>query len=111
MTKEQINIAIAEALGWRHREGGMWYCPDGSTVPETLIPNYTTDLNAMHEVENQIAASLEDTYEFWLRDLTKTSALAIRRSFIGECFDLAHATALQRAEAYLRTIGKWNEKD
>lgn len=118
MTKEQINIAIAESQGWsvfhRNDKGEIksWKHPDGSIWQEPWVPlRFTEDLNAMHEVEGQIAANLEDLYEFWLRDLTKTSALAIRRSFIGECFDLAHATAAQRAEAYLRTIGKWNEKD
>lgn len=109
MNTRDIRIAIAESIGWRYLEGGMWHHPDGSTVPEILIPDYCNDLNAMHEVENRINAQQEDLYEFWLGEITKTSSLAIRRSFVGERFNLAHATALQRAEAYLRTIGKWNE--
>lgn len=74
------------------------------------LPDYLNDLNAMHEVEN----TLNDhnaRYDY---------ATALARVTIGEEFDdegfspngfgyfaVLQATAAQRAEAYLRTIGKW----
>ena len=108
MTPEQINIAIAKAQGWRHREGGMWYCPDGSTVPETLIPNYYNDLNAMHEVWCSLT---EKQHQYFRRELQFVIAEAGDNNIPhkGPCHSVCNATALQRAEAYLRTIGKWND--
>ena len=106
MTKEQINIAIAEEQGWRHREGGMWYCPDGSTVPETLIPNYTSDLNAIHEAEKSITdpRKMLDYFNHLSR-YNDPDARSIQDSF-----NIITATTAQRAEAYLRTIGKWKDE-
>ena len=92
-------FAIAESVGWRHREGGMWYHPDSSTVPETLIPDYLNDLNAMHEVERNLDNNKYETYEDMLDIL-------VRRTGVNR---LTSATAAQRAEAYLRTIGKWKD--
>jgi len=119
MNTRDIRIAIAEANGreWTmedHLQSGYHSWQDfadqcGNEVLDDELPNYCNDLNAMHEVENRINAQQEDLYEFWLGEITKTSSLAIRRSFVGERFNLAHATALQRAEAYLRTIGKWKD--
>lgn len=109
-------IAIAESQGFtpfkRNEDGSVksWKGPDGSVWQEPWAPcNYLEDLNAMHEVESKMDLSLHDYYEFWLGEITKTSALALRRSFVGERFMLAHATAAQRAEAYLRTINKWKD--
>jgi len=108
MTKEQINIAIAESLGWHHREGGMWYCPDGSTVPETLIPNYCNDLNAMHEAWCSLTLWQHQAFRHELQ-----AAIAYAQEdeepHKGPCHSVCNATALQRAEAYLKTIGKWND--
>lgn len=138
MNPIEQQIAIAQAQGIVERGGGpvgIYYQDDNGNgdnyyiVPPDWVfygrgplpyrdmdgtlykplPDYLNDLNAMHEVEKTIDPSLYDLYEFWLGDITKTSALAMRRSFIGERFTLAHATASQRAEAYLRTIGKWKE--
>jgi hypothetical protein len=90
MTKEQQRIAIAEACGWKEEDfGPSWYqsC--------TKMPDYLNDLNAMHEAEkvldyNQLR-EMEDSVSF---------------QFAVYPF---HATATQRAEAFLRTINKWEE--
>jgi hypothetical protein len=57
-------------------------------------PDYCNDLNAMHEAEKVL--TFKD-WEFYCDELGG--------SFQG----CAHATARQRAEAFLRTLGKWEE--
>lgn len=93
MTNEQINIAIAEACGWkgnlidRDMEGNLW--------PRD-IPSYCNDLNAMHEAEKMINTDeLFEEYYLALYDATLSTIWPV-------C-----ATARQRAEAFLRTLGKW----
>lgn len=116
MTKEQINIAIAESLGWHHFIINDEYGNDRALRPGeefvmgcffTDIPNYTTDLNAMYEIEKSITdpRKMLDYFNHLSR-YNDPDARSIQDSF-----NIITATAAQRAEAYLRTIGKWNEKD
>jgi hypothetical protein len=90
MTREQQRIAIAEACGWKtgYRDPEAWH----------PLPDYLNDLNAMHEAEK--AMNNNDWWKF-VEHLTNIcgggTALGIS------------ATASQRAEAFLRTIGKWEE--
>jgi hypothetical protein len=67
------------------------------------LPDYLNDLNAMHEAEKMLTESQSAQYE---------RRLMGSRSFVGAAeFWIYHATAAQRAEAFLRTIGKWeNDK-
>ena len=109
MTKERINVAIAEALGKRLRPCG---CGCGTAVEvfsdnsTCAIPNYTSDLNAMHEAENSVVFRAEYgeglKYSQTLRRITESDRSTERWQW--------NATAAQRAEAFLRTIGKWEEE-
>ena len=94
MTDDEINASVAEACGWtkvniKHRSGKS---PGATYVGTQFIPNYCNDLNAMHEVEKTLTAKGFEDY-------------------LMELFYFIHepilATARQRAEAFLRTIGKW----
>ena len=106
MTPEQQRTAIAEACGWvkdftyeDFYTGELkqaWTTPDGHGVVE--IPNYVFDLNAMHEAEKVLSIAQRKGNEGYLHNL-----------FVSSTWDLAHATAAKRAEAFLRTIGKWEE--
>ena len=96
MTDQQINAAIADECGWTgvnaaHRSGKA---PRADYVGVEFIPDYSTDLNAMHEAEKTLTAKQFEDY-------------------LMEFFDVIHepmlATARQRAEAFLRTLGKWEE--
>jgi hypothetical protein len=78
---EQQQVAIEEACGWT-----VWSCG---------VPDYLNDLNAMHEAENSLTTS----------QMTTMSQYLHRK--IGVLWGFA--TAAQRAEAFLRTIGKWKE--
>ena len=92
MTNEQINIAIAEACGWGNDdiERGYALCQFSESVP-----NYCNDLNAMHEAEKVLSDKQCQTMNDLLWDMMNG------RKFLWQ------ATARQRAEAFLKTIGKW----
>ena len=98
MTDEQINATIAKELGWTqveaiHRSGRA---PGATYVGREFIPDYCTDLNAMHEAEESLAGDL------WIGYVNKLADIE------GSLFGI-RATARQRAEAFLRTLGKWEE--
>ena len=97
MTPEQQQLAIAEACGRVQRADGFWF-PAGKYYGSAGIPDYLNDLNAMHEAE-KVLVRLQ-----WVSYLRRLQTL---------CDESVswpiHATASQRAEAFLRTIGKWEE--
>jgi hypothetical protein len=97
MTPEAQRIAIAKAcekwpLGW-----------PSSHISETerlsSVPDYLNDLNAMHEAETAFGNCEIEWHKY--------AAILLR------CIEphrhAIHATAAQRAEAFLRTLGKWEE--
>lgn len=117
MTIEEQRIAIAEFCGWtkivmvasnEHND----YVPIGVRPnysdfpnPDTYdVPDYLHDLNAMHVAEKQ--APLQ--YWLTLGELTAPPE-PVEHTVELRIKQVAHATAAQRAEALLRTIGKWKE--
>jgi hypothetical protein len=105
MTDQQINIAIAESLGWA--EISDWKAaginglhPSGQWTE--VIPNYTSDLNAMHE------AMLLHPRKELLRSFLYLEVLEDPKNTANEP---AWATAKQWATAYVRSIGKWIDND
>lgn len=108
MNKVEQRLAIAKSVGWRRREGGMWYCPDGSTLPEDQIPDYLNDLNAMHELERNMTDA--DFFRYSLQIESMAKILGPTGRWITDNQRILYSTtAAQRAEAYLRTIGKWKD--
>jgi len=113
MTKEQQRIAIAEACGWTKVIGGLqprgdstpkwWRCPKGRELRS--IPDYLNDLNAMHDAEKTLSEKRIRSYAFTLAQVLDTSPTVD----LDDQFLNIHATAAQRAEAFLRTINKWEE--
>lgn len=118
MTEEEQRIAIAEACGWMRGafidEAGNsvgWEKKTGSGFWWTdVLPqrhtDYLNDLNAIHDAEKVLTSLVQQqTYISRLRQLTDPqSPDAYSQGFL-----TAHATAAQRAEALLRTIGKWKD--
>ena len=130
----EINLAIAEACGWKARHNS--HKCDGTTIfrcgtcglghsncygggrgavsfscsvspccDEAVPPDYCGDLNAMHDAENWIIANKSSLWLF------QDYAQNLRKNFQTLGLDgYIHATARQRAEAFLRTIGKWKEE-
>jgi len=89
MTDEKINAAIAKACGWK----GCSRCSDPECA-YNFMPNYCNDLNAMHQAEETLPDGDLWTMKY---NLPLQGGLEFR------------STARQRAEAFLRTLGKWEE--
>lgn len=112
MTNEEQRIAIAKACGW-HRCGphpntnslvGFPKDVEPSMDDWEVVPNYLNDLNAMHKVEKVL------TFEQWSKyvDHLIDSSEAIEDIPI-RGYESIHATAAQRAEAFLRTLNLWKD--
>jgi hypothetical protein len=102
MTDDQINQRIAEACGWTQIQS----CTCWDDVLRGKAPNenrlkhiedYCEDLNAMHEAEKALTPQQTDKY-------VTTLCLEVQ-----PIPSLHNATARQRAEAFLRTLGKWED--
>jgi len=97
MNDSEMQIAIAEACGWKlHPKNDYIVIPPNSpnsVQPRHTLPDYLNDLNAMHEAEKSLLET-EDwiCYHDELRDMI---------------FPVWHATARQRAEAFLKTLNLW----
>lgn len=113
MKPEAQRIAIAEACGWKELPiGGLWQFRDTDKYaqcnPENhhcfQLPEYTTDLNAMHEVEKAIAADKWADFLCELRAVVCESADEVINSDPETVWCMVHATAAQRAEAFCRAL-------
>jgi hypothetical protein len=113
MNKELQRIRIAEACGWREiQNGDAWDTPIG--IPVTMLkkdnwrnmepfyelPQYLHDLNAMHEAEKVLTKPQQNKFILELDAIDGGD---------GDYFDIAHASAAQRAEAFLRTLNLWEK--
>ena len=99
MKPEAQKIAIKEACGWRPDSRGLgWLSPQGCYDPE---PDYLNDLNAMHDAEKVLSRGV---------GYHQSCGFGLYRTALAEVCDEQHpidATAAQRAEAFLRAVGKW----
>jgi len=83
MTDKQINEAISK----------ITHCDEHWMLPRI----YTHDLNAMHEAEK------------WLSPIDREYYIDTLGDMFDNAWELALASARQRAEAFLRTVYKWEE--
>jgi len=111
MSDEEQRIAIAEACGWEMASGTMRGQPVGIHPDEIdsatafdyrLIPDYANDLNAMHEAEASLSFADQRKYGRALKSVLDASPDSPDHDW--------HATARQRAEAFIRTFGTWKEE-
>jgi hypothetical protein len=109
MTDEQINVAIAEACGWKKPARKTVLNEKGFFVTQHAqsAPNYCNDLNAMHEAEELSVINLHD-YGMHLYQIVVPLETRVFVKNDPNVY-IWHATARQRAEAFLRTLGKWEE--
>lgn len=110
MTPDKQRIAIAEACGWT-RAKSKGFIMDGWTradedhrrfVVDSKMPDYVTSLDAMHEAEKTLREPQRTEYMNCLYDW------AFATQGDSEWAQVT-ATATQRAEVFLRAIGKWEE--
>lgn len=110
MTDTEINIAIAEACGIiSEDQWGPLYKTASGWVRD--CPDYCNDLNAMHEAERYSNMHYDQS---WAKTIVGIALRESDRHFARtDGWDLlmlvSSLTAHQRAEAFLRTIGKWEE--
>ncbi len=112
MSPEQQRIKIAEACGWESVKYGPEWCRS-----ETKMPNYLNDLNAMHEAEKVLTEKQSTLFDSALltiqgfnRDIDFVDEDGkAADDFVKLVKALRHATAAQRAEAFLRTLNLWEE--
>jgi len=103
MKPELQRLAIAEICGWNWR-------PVGDTVewlkPKPFSPpHYLESLDAMHEAEKILRGEQQMRYSIELIRVVDPKSLdAYYLTFLA-----IHATPIQRAEAFLRAIGKWTD--
>ena len=105
MTQEQKQIKLAEAEGWE--VVGFTICrvrPDKNGDPElepiAPIPDYFNDLNAVHELEEELDDSQKMLYVAKLSQILSPSKFP-------QSFRILHATAEQRCEALGLTLNLW----
>ena len=111
MSDKQINIAIAEACGWKYVNNET-HAPDGSFwwSKELEIPDYCNDLNAMHKIFLTLPTGSHITFGRHLQEVCGEGLVGYVPSYpedFARLTRIAHATAAQRAEAFLKTINKW----
>lgn len=115
MKHHRYNQLIAEYCGWSniHPSGRL----DGQLVGYSMrpvlgefeeVPDYWNDLNAIHEAEKKMIFSLRWLY---YRNLISICSRGLDGypNVLVHATECIRATASQRAEAFLGTIGKWEE--
>jgi hypothetical protein len=99
MMDEQINTAIADSIGGKRETeyGPLYSSPEGWTCN---CPNFCGDLNAMHAAEGHLSRA-----DRQFMGAVLVTVLNRRPEYVPAW----RATARERAEAFLRTVGKWEE--
>lgn len=116
MDYERQRIAIADYCGWNgvkiYFDSNKWWGRNPKSKYSDLVPDYPNDLNAMHDAEKSLTEKQWKKYPVWLAKViagtqNKSRANGTRVYVPQSC--LLAANAPQKAEAFLRTIGKWEE--
>ena len=96
MIAEKQRIAIATACGWT---ADSWCLTPSGWVFADAAPDYLNDLNACHEMEKVLDIVVErGDYWDYLSSIT------------GGEVEMIYATAAEKCEAFLRTLGLWEEQ-
>jgi len=104
MTNQQINIAIAELCGWTeisHYTQAVdgWYGYEPEDGPHSQVPDYCNDLNAMRKAMLTLTNKQGFGFLWYLNDM----------GFVGGDWELLTLDSQVLAEAFLKTLGKWEE--
>jgi len=123
MSDSELRIKIAELCGIQNaarklaaqneREQMAFY--NDRVSPTPTVPDYLNDLNAMHEAESYAGEHLFDADQWaeYAKNVERahdTAQLSFHRGgtdsddFWYDVTELIHATARQRAEAFIKTI-------
>lgn len=101
MSPEKQRIAIATACGWT---ADSWCLTPSGWVFADAVPDYLNDLNAMHEAEEVLMEKGVNAWWSYVAFINRHNS----RQFGTET--AVHATAAEKCEAFLRTLGLWEEE-
>ena len=112
MTQEKQRIAIGIACGWQNVTPvvvqNVTHQGDDRTVgissDSGWVPDYPNDLNACHEMEKVLMEKGVNAWWSYVAFINRHNP----RPFGTET--AVHATAAQRCEAFLRTLGLWEDE-
>lgn len=106
MSEEEINIAIAETSGLGRCQNSKMPIDEywASLKDCGFLLNYCGDLNAMRKARSRIPVALRDLYMNWISRIVERERRMATINWL-----VLDATAIQHAEAFLRTLGKWKE--
>ena len=127
MSPEKQRVAIGIACGWKSptlpevaalqegwsTSGQHWLSPAGVLRPAHHMPDYLNDLNACHETEKVLTYEQKEQFVFWMNHIHPSADIHhsdTQKDFRLEVFSLVHSPAPQRCEAFLRTLGLWEEE-
>ena len=120
MTKEKQRQLIAEHCGFSDFSEKLEWEDDyedsrqvlvmrgrlnGSREADIRVPNYLDDLNAMHAAWCTLSETQHYVFRRHLQYISGRDG-----KLDGPCRSVCNATAAQRAEAFIRTLGKWEEE-
>ena len=108
MNSERQRIKIAEACGFEPyspRGRPEWKKDRSIFTKAEYLPDYLNDLNACHEMEQTLADAQHRRFRRKLAEISHDKA---GRSLHSRA--LISATAAQRCEAFLKTLGLWEAK-
>lgn len=113
MSPEAQQMAMAEACGWKVWQGrtclmGLPKVQFDEPPTGVRVPDYLNDLNAMHEAEKVLLARHLPYYSAELRTILENEVMKKESIPLADIYEW-HATSAQRAEAFLRTIHKWDD--
>ena len=105
MSEEEIRVAIAGACGWRVDLPAQYikgWPPGSQDRFPRIVPDYANSLDLMHEAEKVLTHPADQrAYGIELLNVVEANEQDANR------FNHIHATAAQRAEAFLRTLNLW----
>lgn len=109
MSDNELRVEVAELCGWKAHswfkgkdlaKDDKWSDPFWSKgTGERTIPDYPADLNAMHEIERKAPA------KYW-QTLCEITGYGMMSVTYQNARLVAHATARQRAEAFVLTLSE-----
>lgn len=114
MTEIEQRIAIAEACGFSPDGDGLtWRNGPHTKFSVDELPDYLHDLNDCYEMELDFDDKPPDLRSLWLDNLAFCCSWPHTKNAADLKFEvsyaIARATAPQRCEAFLRTLGKWRD--
>lgn len=126
MNPEEINLAIAAQCGWREafplkekphedtKRGGILlpykWINEITKKREQKLPDYCNDLNAMHEAWKELKDYNKREFHIQLGILVEKQTKNWNDlQILDQRGLIANASCIKRAEAFLRTVGKWKK--